>query len=81
MPENERPPVSTIRPEQVSEAAAVLARTFVNAPQLAFIIPGELRREVKLRRYYAARIRATLRTGAVHVAARHSQAPVEAVAI
>ena len=81
MPENERPPVSTIRPEQVSEAAAVLARTFVNAPQLAFIIPGELRREVKLRRYYAARIRATLRTGVVHVAARHSQAPVEAVAI
>ena len=79
--ENERLHVSTIRPEQVLEAAAVLARTFVSAPQLAFMIPGEPGREAKLRWYFAARIRATLRTGAVHVAARHSEAPIGAVAI
>ena len=80
-PDNQPPHVSTIHQEQVPQAAAVLARTFVNAPQLAFIIPGEPGREVKLRRYYSARIRAALRTGAVHVAARHSQAPIQAVAI
>ena len=79
--DNQSPHVSTIHQEQVPQAAAVLARTFVSAPQLAFIIPGETGREVKLRRYFAARIRAALRQGVVHVAARHSRASLQAVAI
>ncbi len=61
--------VSTIRAGEVPSAARVMANAFADSPRFRFLVPNDAQRKPKLRWYWGAVIRASLRSGGiVHVA-------------
>ncbi len=61
--------VSPIRPDQVPDAARVMANAFANAPRYTYLLPDATQRRAKLPWYWQATIRAALHSGGVvHVA-------------
>ena len=62
--------VSTIRAGEVPSAARVMASAFADAPRFRFLIPNDAQRKTKLRWYWGAVIRASLRSGGIVQAAR-----------
>ena len=76
------PQISTLRCAQISSAASVLANAFAQAPRFRFLIPDDARRPAKLRWYWQAVVRASIRSGGVvHVVRGDTDSAVKAVAI
>ena len=62
--------VSTIRAGEVPAAASAMANAFADAPRFRFLVPNDAQRTTKLRWYWGAVIRASLRSGKIVQAAR-----------
>ena len=76
------PFISPIRPDQIPDAARVMAYAFANAPRYTFLLPDDTRRHAKLPWYWEATIRASIHSdGVVHVAHDAPGSAVLAVAI
>ena len=76
------PQISTLCSAQIPSAASVLANAFAQAPRFRFLIPDDVRRAAKLRWYWQAVIRASIRSGGVvHVVRGDTGSAVKAVAI
>ena len=76
------PFISRIRPDQIPNAARVLASAFAHAPRYKFLIPDDDRRQEKLPWLWEATIRASIHSGGlVHVALDAHESNVLAVAL
>ena len=62
--------VSTIRAGEVPSAARVMANAFADAPRFRFLVPNDAQRKTRLRWYWGAVIRASLRSGGIVQVAR-----------
>ena len=68
------PLIAPIRADQVAAAARAMASAFADAPRFRFLVPDDAQRQEKLRWYWAAIIRACIRSGGVVQVAHEERA-------
>ena len=76
------PLISPIRPDQIPQAARVMANAFADAPRYTYLLPDASTRYAKLPWYWKATIRAAIYSGGiVHVAQESGSGVVLGVTI